>query len=309
MIGREIKKILLFAGISFVAVSFACKTSNQTGDNSSATPNATPIVTAGNIEVVPRPQKIVDMMKQRGTQDEAKPVLKVISPSDGDEISSSTVKISLSVTGGVEEGKDSNGMGNHVHVILDNQPYAAFYNWDESFELRNVKDGSHTLRMFVSRPWHESYKNQEAFAVLKFVVKQGDADPAKPTTDDKGNTLADPSAEGVSVEPSISGSVDYAKPLLTYSRPKGDYKGEDADPIMLDFWLSNVSLVADGGEYRVRCTIDDGEPIILEKWEAIWLRGWKEGKNSVKLELIDDKGSVIENDGYNGTVREINVSK
>ena len=32
--------------------------------------------------------------------------------------------------------------------------------WDEGFELRNVSDGEHTLRMFPSRPWHESYKNE-----------------------------------------------------------------------------------------------------------------------------------------------------
>ena len=32
------------------------------------------------------------------------------------------------------------------------------------------------------------------------------------------------------------------QPLLTYSRPKGDYKGADADAIMIDFWLMNAKL-------------------------------------------------------------------
>ena len=49
--------------------------------------------------------------------------------------------------------------GNHIHVILDNQPYEAYYNLDQPFELRNVMDGPHTLRVFPSRPWHESFKN------------------------------------------------------------------------------------------------------------------------------------------------------
>ena len=38
--------------------------------------------------------------------------------------------------------------GNHIHVILDNQPYEAYYNLDQEFELRNVADGEHTLRVF-----------------------------------------------------------------------------------------------------------------------------------------------------------------
>ena len=36
---------------------------------------------------------------------------------------------------------------------------------------------------------------------------------------------------------STAGAVDASKPLLTYSRPKGDYKGADAEAIMIDFWL------------------------------------------------------------------------
>ena len=97
--------------------------------------------------------------------------------------------------------------------------------------------------------------------------------------------------------------------MLTYSRPKGEYKGEEADPVMIDFWLLNAKLQGDGGEYRVRYSVDDGEAKFLDKWEPIWLTGWINGKHRVKLELVDKAGNVVENGGYNATTREITVTR
>lgn len=268
------------------------------------------------IEITEQPDKILEMMKARGEQDQAKPELTVESPKEGEVIESSTVKVKISVGGdlkGLKMGKDDSGMGNHVHVILDNQPYAAHYMWDEGFELRNVTDGEHTLRMFPSRPWHQSYKNEGAFTMIRFTVKNGEADETKPTTDDKGNTMADPKAEskaeGVDVAESNAGNVDAAKPLLTYSRPKGEYKGADADAIMIDFWLTNAVLSGDGGDHKVRLTINDNEPILLDKWAPVWIKGWPDGTSVVKLELIDKDGKVVENGGYNTTSREIKITR
>ena len=118
-----------------------------------------------------------------------------------------------------------------------------------------------------------------------------------------------PPREGKDVAKSSAGDVDPAKPLLTYSRPKGEYKGEDADPIMIDFWLSNAKLQGDGGEYRVRYSVDGGEAKFIDKWEPIWLTGWINGKHTVKLELVDKDGNLVDNGGYNSTTREITVIK
>lgn len=286
-------------------------TANNTNENAANTNS----MEMTEMSVAERPQKIVDKMKERGEQDSDEPELTVQMPKEGETINSSTVKIKVKVNGDVKMGKDADGKGNHVHVILDNQPYAAHYMWDEGFELRNVTDGEHTLRMFASRPWHESYKNEKAFKTLKFTVKDGKADEAKPTTDTNGNKMADAktetdkAAEGTSVENSTAGAVDFTKQMLTYSRPKGDYKGEDAEAIMIDFWLSNAKLSGDGGEYKVRYSINGGEPKMIETWKPIWLKGWKTGTNTVKLELIDKNGNLVENGGYNSTAREIIVSK
>ena len=143
---------------------------------------------AQNLSEVPRPQNIADMMKERGEQDEAKPTLVFVEPKDGATVNSSTVKVKLNLAGdlkGYKPMKDmTTEMENHIHVILDNQPYEAYYNLGQEFELRNVADGEHTLRVFPSRPWHESYKNDGAFQMVKFTVADGGADSHQ-TDDDQ----------------------------------------------------------------------------------------------------------------------------
>src|SRR6267142_759941 len=291
--------------VSLVLVTFAllfasCSTSPSDNANTTATSTVTP-PTSQTLTMVPRPQKILDMMKARGEQDQAKPILKIVSPAKDAVINGSTVEVKLNLSGdlkGYMPHKDpATGMGNHIHVILDNQPYEAYYELGQPFELRNVMAGKHTLRVFPSRPWHESYKNDGAFQMVSFAVKGG-GDAAKPTTTNTGQTMANNNAspapttprEGKDMVPSSGGEVDATKPLLTYSRPKGEYKGADADPIMIDFWLANAKLKGDGGEYRVRYIIDNDDPKYIEKWEPIWLAGWTNGKHTVRLELLDKDG-------------------
>jgi hypothetical protein len=258
------------------------------------------------LSVVERPQSIKNQMAQRGMQDQAAPVLAILEPKNGAKISGSTVKLKLGLSGdlkGYHPHKDpATNAGNHIHVILDNQPYEAHYSLETGFELRNVAAGKHTIRVFASRPWHESYKNNGSFQMVSFTVTGG-GDASKPTTTASGQMMG----EGKDFPTSQAGMVNARKPLLTYSRPKGEYKGDD--PIMIDFWLANAKLKGDGGKYQVRYSIDGGAPKMLDKWEPIWVSGWSAGKHSIKLELVDQKGNVIDNGGYNATTREITVVK
>lgn len=171
-------------------------------------------------------------------------------------------------------------LGPHLHVILDNEPYIAVYNLNNPLVLPDLSPGTHTLRVFASRPWHESFKNEGAYAQTTFhiVTKTDDNNP------------------------------DSAKPLLTYSRPKGSY---GAEPILLDFYLTNapLHLVAEENpddeiaDWRIRCTIND-ESFVLDRWQAIYLKGFKPGKNWVKLEFLDEQGNPVKN-VFNSTVRLI----
>lgn len=319
-----------FTKLSIAVLSLAALTACEPAANNSTTnvantntANTNSATTVQNLTEVPRPKNIADMMAQRGAQDEAKPTLKIVEPAANSTVNSSTVKVKLELSGDLKGYKPmmdmETKMGNHIHVILDNQPYEAYYNIDDNaFELRNVADGEHTLRVFPSRPWHESYKTEGAFQMVKFTVKNGGADTTKPTTTNSGNTMANansnantkPTPEGKDMQPSkADAGVDATKPLLTYSRPKGEYKGAEADAIMIDFWLANARLKDGGGDYRVRYSVDGGEAKYIDKWEPIWLAGWTNGKHKIKLELVDKDGKVVENGGYNSTEREITVAK
>ena len=161
--------LLLVAVVVMTALSLAgCASNDNANVNTTVTTNASPPVATPtpavqNLEATERPQKIKDMMASRGEQDQASPGLKFVEPREGATINNSTINLKLVLSGdlkGYKPMKDpATGMGNHIHVILDNQPYEAYYNLDQPFELRNVSEGKHIIRVFASRPWHESYKN------------------------------------------------------------------------------------------------------------------------------------------------------
>jgi hypothetical protein len=326
----------LSCALSLLALSAGCSSDMNAngGANTSTTPAPTTAATPAqqSLSVTERPQKIKDQMAQRGEEDKASPVLRIVEPAANATVKGSTVRVKLDLRGDLKGYKPHRDpqtkMGNHIHVILDNQPYEAYYNLDQPFELRNVSAGAHTLRVFASRPWHESYKNEGSFQMVSFNV-EGGGDPSQPTTTATGEKMADNRAggantnaatnsnaaapattpEGKEMPQSRAGQVETSKPLLTYSRPKGEYTGDDTNAIMIDFWLTNAKLQGDGGEYRVRYTVDGGEPKFIDKWEPIWLAGWTAGKHSVRLELLDKSGNPVENGGYNTTTREITVVK
>jgi len=317
---RNRKLIPVSLGLAIVALVLAsCSAGNSDNTSTTATSTVTPPIKQ-TLTLVPRPQKILDLMTGRGEQDQAKPDLKIVSPAKDAVINGSTVEVKLNLSGdlkGYMPHKDpATGKGNHIHVILDNQPYEAYYELGQPFELRNVTAGKHTLRVFPSRPWHESFKNDGAFQMVAFTVKGG-GDASKPTTTNSGQTVANNNSspappaprEGKDVSASTAGDVDASKPLLTYSRPKGEYKAEDADPIMIDFWVSGAKLKGDGGDFRVRYIVDDDDAKFIDKWEPIWLSGWTSGKHTVRLELLDKDARPVENGGYNTTSREITVVK
>ncbi|MBE9036142.1 hypothetical protein IQ246_13695 [aff. Roholtiella sp. LEGE 12411] len=171
-------------------------------------------------------------------------------------------------------------LGPHLQVILDNQLYIPVYDLNQPLVLPDLSPGTHTLRVFASRPWYESFKNEGAYAQTTFHIftKTDDNNPAS------------------------------SLPLLTYSRPQGNY---GAEPILLDFYLTNapLHLVAkenakdEFSDWRIRCTIN-GESFIFDRWQAVYLKGFKPGQNWVKLEFIDNQGNAVKN-AFNTTVRLI----
>ncbi len=162
--------------------------------------------------------------------------------------------------------------GQHIHWILDNQPYSAHYTAD--FE-KDIKPGHHVLLSFLSRSYHESIKNGKAYTLSQFTVGKGR-----------------PQAQ------------DLSKPHMFYSRPKGTYIGkQNIEKVMLDFYLVNADLAPDS--YRVRATIN-GNAFVLTDWVPYMMEGLGEGEHTVKLELLDKDGKFVPGP-YNSVTRKFTL--
>lgn len=162
--------------------------------------------------------------------------------------------------------------GQHIHFILDNQPYSAHYEPDFKKEL---PAGTHYLVAFLSRSYHESVKNDNSFVTKKMTI--GEA------TDDM--------------------DVNFEEPTLIYSRPKGEYSGADTKNLLLDFFLLNTTLSKNGN--KVRATIN-GTEFMLTDWVPYVVKGLPKGEVSIKLELLDAEGRLIPG-GFNDVARTVTL--
>jgi len=175
--------------------------------------------------------------------------------------------------GAAATGIANSGGGQHIHQILNNEPYTAHYN--NAF-TKTLPAGHHVALSFLSRSYHESLKHPQAYVLTQFIV---------------GDVRTNP--------------VDLAAPHLFYSRPKGAYNGEDTGRVLLDFFLVNADLSADG--YQVEVTINE-EAFTLTDWTAYIIEGLPLGENTIRLELVDEHGETVPSP-FNPMKRTITLSK
>lgn len=182
-------------------------------------------------------------------------------------------------TAGAEErGIAKSDRGQHVHVVVDNEPYQAVYDLSTPHELPSLAPGPHAIRAFPARQWHESIKVPGAFEMVQFYVGE-----------ETGELPLTPGA-----------------PLLTYSRPAGTYSGADADSILVDFYVRNAELGPNG--YKVRLTVDNAATELIAAWIPYYLVGLTPGEHTVKLELLNPAGRSVAG-AYNATERVITVER
>ena len=153
----------------------------------------------------------------------------------------------------------NSGKGQHIHLIVDNQPYVAKYEPDFAYDM---PDGEHYVLTFLSRSYHESIKTEAARRAAVVSVADGAFAREKPIND----------------------------PMLFYSRPKGTYTGEDAENILLDFYPLNVEL---GDDYGVKVEVG-GQSFTVNEWQPYLLKGLPMGENTVTLTLVDGEGRRVE---------------
>ena len=216
----------------------------------------------------------------RAELEKYQPQVAIVSPRPDEVLDDNQVTVKLRVQDLPLFKSADFGLGPHLHVFLDNQPYQAVYDADGSIEFTDLTPGTHTVRAFASRPWHESFKNEGAYAQTTFHV----------------------------FTKTPNNNPDPDQPLLTYSRPQASY---GAEPIMLDFYLTNapLHLIAQEdptdniADWKVRATVN-GQSFEINDWQPIYLKGFKPGKNWVQLEFLDEQGNSIAN-AFNNTVRLI----
>ena len=166
--------------------------------------------------------------------------------------------------GAQTEGADTRGIANsgkgqHIHFIVNNGPYSAHY---ESGFSKDMEEGNYVLLAFLSRSYHESVKNPDAFWIDLVTVG----------------------------EPEETMEVDFTAPHMFYSRPKGTYSGADTEKVMLDFYLLNTTISPDGN--KVKATIN-GKEFMIDEWAPYYIENAPKGTLNVKLQLIDSEGNAI----------------
>lgn len=254
-------------------------------------PPPPPVVDAG--PATP-PMPAITLQQGSASPDPAAPLpsVKITAPTKDQVIPGGEKAQSFAVKLDVKNWPTATG-SSHVHLILDNKPYKAIYDTKAGVMLSELSggaaldEGQHVLVAFASRANHESVKTKDAFVVVPFWVGK------------KGTAKADV-------------KTDTTKPMLVYSRPKGDYKGDFANHVLVDFQLANATL-AEGKEH-VKITVSGSgldAPLSADATKfgpPFFLENLRNGTYSIKLELLDAKNELVPGP-WNTTTRTINVDR
>ncbi|MEM9001024.1 MAG: hypothetical protein AAGB24_12240 [Bacteroidota bacterium] len=214
-------------------------------------------------------QEPITLEKLEGSPAYAEAVLQLEAPKSATIVEGGEVDFAFTVNdyelGAQTEGQNAellanSGKGQHIHFILNNQPYSAHY---EPTFTKEVPDGVHHLVAFLSRSYHESVKNENSVVVQKLEI-------------------------GANVEDTLG--LDMEAPTLIYSRPKGTYAGDDTKNLLLDFFVLNTTLSEEGN--KVKATIN-GEDFTITEWAPHIIKGLPLGEVTITLELIDAEGNAI----------------
>jgi hypothetical protein len=176
----------------------------------------------------------------------------------------------------------------HVHLILDAKPYKPIYDTKAPVKLSELpggdtlSEGQHILVAFPSRPNHESVKTAGGLFITEFWIGK------------KGPKAQDP-----------------AKAMLIYSRPKGEYKGDMANHVIVDFQLANEKLAAGGDHVHISVTGPgiEGEQAAdaTQFGPPFYLDNLQDGSYSVKLDLLGADGKVLPG-SWSSTTRNITIA-
>lgn len=152
--------------------------------------------------------------------------------------------------------------GQHVHIVFDATRHFELFDVTKAFVLKNVAKGTHTIRVFPTRPWHEALKGPGSFATVTFHVGEKD-----------GKNAPDPAA-----------------PLLTSNSPQGKIPKAAGTKLLFDFVVTGCKLApvgtADG--CQVRYKIDDKPEVTVTSHGPHYWEGLGAGKHRYVIALSRD---------------------
>lgn len=238
------------------------------------------------------PPEPVQHLQQRLSDFE--PQLRILSPCNDELLKAGiwTLKIEIANWPLVNAGRL--GLGPHVVVQLDEQPPLRL-TMDEgsgrsaeisSSSARTVvlertmpqlTPGSHRLTVYAAQPWGESVKVPGAATQIR--LHRVAANPL---------TLPPPGS------PQLIGTIPFDLPT--------------AEPVLIDWLLIDAPLQhlrEDDEHWRLRITVN-GESVLIDRQEPLWLEGLQSGSNSVQLELLDGLGEAL-NPPFNSLIREVSL--
>ena len=228
-------------------------------------------------EVAPPP----GVLQLAGALADHTPLLRILAPADGATLPDGPWTLRLQVRDWPLVDANELGLGAHVVVQLDDEPPQRLAQASDSSDgelslaMPPLRPGSHRLTVYAARPWGEAVKQPGAFRQIQ--LQRVAATP-----------LRVPAA---------------GSPQLIAVSPGPEPQPE---PVLLDWLLLDAPLqgLREGdASWRLRISVN-GDSFLVDQNSPLWLKGWRNGSNSLQLDLVDGRGEPI-NPPFNSQVSEV----
>ncbi len=255
-------------------VASGCTSGTSARGSSSEPSPVTSSKPSGQLQEV-APPGAVQQVRER--LNDLAPQIEVLSPANDSTLPAGPWTLKLKVQDWPLYDDETNGLGPHLVVQLDDQPPRRISSAAEAqgLSMPELSPGSHRLTVFAARPWGEVVKAPGASQQLRLhrVARNPSQLPA-------------------------SGS-----PQLIAASPSDLQHNE---PVLIDWLLIDAPLQHlrdDDARWRLRVSVN-GDSFLVDRQTPLWLKGLKRGSNAVQLELLDGRGDPL-NPPFNSVVREV----
>ncbi len=227
---------------------------------------ASPVIPAasGKLQEVAAPGGVQQLQRRL---DGRRPRLSLVSPKDGAVLREASWTLTLQVEDWPVTADPDLGPGAHIALQIDGEPPQRFSHLSDGriqVTLPALSPGSHRLTAYAATPWGEAVKLPGAS--LQWRLHQIQA-----------LTNTQPGPED---------------PWLVLVSPSELSRGQ---PLLLDWLVWNAPLqnLREGdGRWRLRLTLN-GDSVLLDQQQALWLQTRGSGTQAVQVELLDGLGEPI----------------